>query len=183
MTELTLAQGVILILAVIAALTDLIRGKIYNVMTFPAILGGLVFASVQGGFHAFALSLGAMVLALVLFGILYLLKVISAGDVKYLMALGAWGGVKFTLDVALLSLLIGGVFAVVILIVKNQMPAFLLKLRRLILSLVVRELEFEIPKANPQLKMPYGIPMSFAVVLLVLEAPWIQKFMGILRPW
>lgn len=183
MMGITLVQGVILILAAIAAFTDLLRGKIYNAMTFPAILGGLVYALAQQGFSGFLQSLGAVAVAFGVFGVLYFLKVISAGDVKYLMALGAWGGVRFTLDVALLSLAIGGVFAIVILIVKKQMPSFLSKLRRMLLSLAVKELELDIPKANPKLKMPYGIPMSIAAVLLVLGVPAVEKLMGILRPW
>lgn len=174
---------VILVLAIFATLTDLLRGKIYNIMTFPAVLSGLIYSCAQDGLNGLAASLGAVTVALLVFGVLYLLKVISAGDVKYLMALGAWGGVRFTLDVALLSLFIGGALAVVILIVKKQMPSFLSKLRRLVLSLVVKELEVEIPKANEQLKMPYGVPMSTAAVLLLLKEPWMENFMRILRPW
>lgn len=183
MMGFTLVQGVILVLAAVAALTDLLRGKIYNAMTLPAILGGLMYASVQSGFSGFLQSFGAIALAFGVFGVLYFMKVISAGDVKYLMALGAWGGVRFTLDVALFSLMVGGLFAVVILIVKKQMPDFLSKLRRMLISLVVRELEVDIPNANPKLKMPYGIPMSIAAVLLVLDFPAVEKFMEILRPW
>ena len=91
--------------------TDLIRHKIYNKLTIPAVLAGIFLNLVlygTGGLKDSLLGFGMGSLC-ILFWILGMLK---AGDVKLYMAVGALAGWKFCGYTIVYSVLTGGVFAV-----------------------------------------------------------------------
>jgi len=86
-SDLTLAAVLI-----VAAVTDLRSGRIYNKLVYPAIIAGLVLGLLDGGWPGLwdhALGAG------VAFGILffcYVLGGMGGGDVKLMAAVGALGG-------------------------------------------------------------------------------------------
>jgi prepilin peptidase CpaA len=147
---------------------DLARGRIYNWLTFPVLCAGLVASGIWGGWSVFVGALLAVVAALLLYGWMFLLGHMGAGDVKLLMALAAWGGLKFAVYTAILGVLLGGVMAAVILIVTGRMPDFLRRLYRFLVCLLVKELEFEAPRVDRKLTMPYGVPIAAAAIWVLL---------------
>lgn len=93
------------------AATDLVRHKIYNKLTMPAMLAGIFLNLVlngAGGLKDSLLGFGMGSLC-ILFWILGMLK---AGDVKLYMATGALAGWKFCGYTIVYSVLAGGAFAV-----------------------------------------------------------------------
>jgi prepilin peptidase CpaA len=169
-TELILYP--LLFLSVVAAATDLFRGKIYNWLTLPGVVCGLIAAFALGGLPALGNSALAVGLALVLYGWMFGIGVLGGGDVKLLMAFGAWGGTAYTADVALLGILLGGVFGVFHLVVRGRAVAFARKIYQVVLSLLVRELALQAPAVDRQLKMPFGIPMAVAAIWVALANPF-----------
>lgn len=104
----------LLLLLVVATTTDLLWGKIYNWLTLPFLLTGLVyrfaFVGLDGGLAALA-SIGV---AFALFFPLYIVRAVAAGDVKLLMAMGAWADFSTIYQVAAIAILVGaavGLFA------------------------------------------------------------------------
>jgi prepilin peptidase CpaA len=174
-----LSTGVVLLVSLLATYTDLRYKKIFNWMTFPALLIGLLHGGVTGGWHGFAAAFSGVAVALLCFFWIFLLGFMSAGDVKLLMAYGAWLGVRGVLEVAVLSVLIGAVWAAVILIRHGRILRTFGKLYRFTLSLAVKELELEFPKIDRTLQMPFGVALAVAAVWTVWThpaRPWVREF-------
>ncbi len=146
----------------VAALTDLWKGRIYNWLTLPAIVAGIAHAAYVSGLAGAGESLAATALGLVLLGWMFWLGVMGGGDVKLLMALGAWGGLRFVCETALLSLFIGGALAVLILLFRGRLRGFIERLQAFLLPIFVKELEYAPPKLDRTQTMPYGIPIAIA---------------------
>jgi prepilin peptidase CpaA len=108
---------------------------------------------------------------LLFYGWIFALGFIGGGDVKFLMALGAWGGFKFAGQVALLSILLGGVMAVGVLLYKKRAFDFFLRMQLFVSSLFVQEMKAQKPEIDKNLQMPFGIPMAVAALLLAWGVP------------
>ncbi|MCM2276611.1 MAG: prepilin peptidase [Oligoflexia bacterium] len=167
-----------------AAGLDLLRGRIPNALVVPFFAAGLAVSALHGGWAAVGDGLLGAGLGLVLYGWMFGLGFMGGGDVKFLMALGGWGGWAYASEVALFAILLGGALAVPLLLFKGKFAAFVGKLRRFLLSVFVRELELELPKLDRTQTMPYGVPIAVAAVW---SAGW-HPLGGILaefgvRPW
>ncbi len=97
----------LLLLLAVASATDLLWGKIYNSITFPFLVSGLLYHFVEGGWNALGTSLFAVGVAFALFFPLFAVKAVAAGDGKLLMAMGAWMEPKAIIQIAGISILIG----------------------------------------------------------------------------
>lgn len=100
---------------IVAAYTDLRRGRVYNAVTFPAIALGLALNGVFWGSEGLADSFRAVALAFAFLIVPVALKGVGAGDLKLLAAVGALGGVKFLLFAFFYAALIVGAASVFIL--------------------------------------------------------------------
>lgn len=105
------AWSVALTAALIAAATDLWKYRIYNLLSWPLLLSGLIYHSVAGGGNGGAAALVGLLVGMVPFLLLYLIGGMGAGDVKLMAGLGAWLGPALTLQVVLISWLAAGVYA------------------------------------------------------------------------
>lgn len=88
-------------------ITDIKGYRIKNLVVIPAIILGLICAIV---FNSFLDSIYGMLIPLILFP-LYALKMLGAGDVKALCAIGAVLGLKLSIMTMLLTFISGGVIA------------------------------------------------------------------------
>lgn len=104
------------ILLIVATATDLLWGKIYNSVTFPFLVAGIVSRGIFEGIPSASAATLSVAVAFVLFFPFYALKVFAAGDVKLLMAIGAWTDTAFVLRLAALSILVGACVGVFVLI-------------------------------------------------------------------
>jgi prepilin peptidase CpaA len=165
----------ILLISVIAIMTDLIWGRIFNVLTLPSALLGLI-ASVHflGWTEGLTQSILGLFAGLILYGWLFGLRIIGGGDVKLLMAFGAWGGYQYAFQVALLGLLLGGVFSVFILLFKGKLFGFFKRMQSFLISVIVKELDVEPLRVDKNLTMPFGIPISLAAVWITYGHPFEQ---------
>ncbi len=98
----------------VAADKDFKARKIPNALTFPSLLLGLAAHAISGGLHGLASSgEGALIAgAILLPG--WLMGWMGAGDVKLMAAVGAWLAWPLSLTATLLSLVAGGVFALLV---------------------------------------------------------------------
>lgn len=160
----------VVILSVAAMATDLLWGRIYNWLTFPALIAGLALSFWLGGWTLGLNSLYGVVAALLLYGWMFALGWMGGGDVKFLMALGAWGGLYFAESVAILGVLLGGVMSILILTFKGRIIDFSKRMYHFFLTLSSKDLEPEL-KVDKTLTMPFGIPIAIAAVWVAFLNP------------
>jgi prepilin peptidase CpaA len=164
----------ICILAVLAAASDLAFGRIFNGLTVSFGVAAIIYAGMNHGLSGVGASLLGILVGFLLYSWMFWLRVLGGGDVKLLMAFGAWGGTRYTLDVALLGIMLGGVMAVFWLAMKGKFGGFVRKAQRFIMSLVVRELEVEKFEIDRRITMPFGIPISIAAVWVQFGSPFVH---------
>ena len=102
---------VLTMLLIMAIYTDLRWSLIPNRLTFSAMGIGIVLHAGLGGLHGVMFSLAGLGVGLGLFLLPYVCRAIAAGDVKLMAAIGSIIGVTGALSVALLSVLVGGLYA------------------------------------------------------------------------
>lgn len=119
---LPIPVAVVLLAALAAAVTDLLRFKVHNILTVPLLVAGLVYHATVNGSAGFTNSLlGALLGFSVLIGF-YLMGGMGGGDVKLLAAIGAWLGLEYTFYVFIASSLAAGIYALA-LVIKNHKAA------------------------------------------------------------
>ena len=105
---------------IIAAAIDIRVRKIPNLLTFPAMVAGLLYHSVTNDWHGLIFSAEGLVLGIGLFLIPYMMGGMGAGDAKLMGAIGAIVGPKGVLMAALFTAVAGGLYALVVLLFNMQ---------------------------------------------------------------
>jgi len=100
--------------ASIAVITDLRDGRVYNWLTFPAILLGWLLNLYLHGLSGLGYSVVATLLGIMLYMPGGLFGLIGMGDVKLLGALGAIGGSNYVVNIFLYSSALGIPHAVLV---------------------------------------------------------------------
>lgn len=103
-------------LLVIATITDLRWGKIFNATTLPFFFLGIGLRFFHSGVDAGVQSLQAIAVAFALFFPLYYWKTLAAGDVKLLMAIGSWTDPKIVIQLAAVSVVFGALVGILVLV-------------------------------------------------------------------
>lgn len=125
MTAAVTATILVVVLALVAAAIDLRRGRIPNVLTLPAIAAGLALAAMDG-WRIFGLRALAVTVLLAAGMLAFAAGAAGGGDGKLAAAIAALMGFRFTVEMLLTTLLIGGVVAAFVLWRKGTLkPAVL----------------------------------------------------------
>ena len=91
-----LAQILLLLTLITAAVTDLRDRKVYNWLTFPAMIFGLTLAWADGGIGLFFDHLlRGFLPAVLIFGLFWWMGGLQGGDMKLMAAIGAIKGYPF----------------------------------------------------------------------------------------
>lgn len=93
-------------LLIAAAVCDLLWGKVFNWLNFSFMAGGIASRLFFGNGLVVESLLGLTV-AFVLFYPLFFIRAMAAGDVKLLMAVGAWSSPKLVVELGLIAILVG----------------------------------------------------------------------------
>lgn len=168
---------IILVLVVsVAAVYDARFRRIPNWLTLTGLILGLglnTFLFEWAGARTSLLGIG---LALLIYFPLYLLRGMGAGDVKLMAAIGSIVGAGNWFGIFVITALLGGVVAVILLLSRGRLRNSLLNVGFLIGRLASlkapyarEELDLSSPKA---MKLPHGIVIAFGS-LLFLAAAWI----------
>jgi prepilin peptidase CpaA len=102
----------VLAVLAVAVTTDMMWRRIPNWLTGPFLVAGFAVQGWLHGWHGLAASTEGMALGLLLYGILFWVGGMGAGDVKLCAAIGAWIGPGQLLIAIILTALVGGVMAV-----------------------------------------------------------------------
>lgn len=161
------------------ALTGALAGLLINSL-FPAFASPLQEVPGMLGWQE---SVEGWLLGLALFLPLYLMRTMGAGDVKLLAMVGAFVGPVEILGVALATMLIGGVLAVVVVICQGMLGRFIANLRLAAWTAVARVAAGQMPDGRdlPESvgKLPYGVAIGAGTIAylyyrfaVLLELSW-----------
>jgi prepilin peptidase CpaA len=168
----------------IAAVTDWRVGKVYNKLTFSAILAGLVWWTLWG-FHlqgpsgateGFLRALVGFTSAALPFGVLYAVGGLHGGDVKLMGAVGAltasWQAVLAT---SVYAFVVGAVLAIAVMIRRGLVRRTASRIFGAALMATAR-VKPSFPEDSPPIPFAVGIAigsiLATAEVLLGLHTPW-----------
>jgi prepilin peptidase CpaA len=176
--------AMILMAALIAGVTDIWKFKVYNLLTFPLVLSGLLYHAIDGGAPALAGSfLGALV-GFALMIALYAMGGLGAGDVKFVTAIGAWLGLPLTLYVVMAGCIAAGVYALVLLVSAPSLKETLLNIQLLWIRLVCLgrhitsedRVEAEVKRSDRRRRLiPFSAMMGIGLVVTLV---WLQSQSG-----
>lgn len=166
--------GVLLVVLVAAAVCDLKTGKVYNWLTYPAVLLGLALGAAQGAEagdmregladHAIGMGIG--------FGVLfaaYLFGGMGGGDVKLMAGVGALLGWPGALHAVLYSFLAAVGVGMILMVWRGQVRTVL---RRFWLALRILPLPgARLSDAAPQetFRVPFGFAVAVGTAWYLME--------------
>jgi prepilin peptidase CpaA len=107
-----LLEVILMMVLVIAVVTDLRSSRIPNWLTFPAMGFALAGHAWLNGIDGILFSLAGFGMGLGLFFFIYLAGGIGAGDVKLMASIGAFVGGYGVLSCAWLAMILGGIYAI-----------------------------------------------------------------------
>jgi prepilin peptidase CpaA len=167
------------VVLITAAITDALRGKVYNWLTLPAILTGLIFwtlAGLLGAERGISTSLLGLAAGLIPFGFLALRGWLGGGDAKLMTAVGAisasW---ECVLSTAFYGMLVAMVMAIVIMIHHGIIKQTFQRICGAVLSTAVRvkpDLE------NEKHTVPFGVAVAVGGLIAAAE-----QLLGLITPW
>ena len=108
---------VVVVAAAIAAFTDVRRFKVYNMLTFPVLVSGMVYHVATGGAMGFAMSVAGVIFGFAILLLPYLIGGLGAGDVKFLMSLGAWLGPWLLIPIFVVGAVATAIYAIVLAVI------------------------------------------------------------------
>jgi prepilin peptidase CpaA len=146
---------------VLAASSDVARLKIPNWLTGALALGFLPATFFATGAVDWLSHLAAGVAVFAGAALLFACRLLGGGDVKLLAAVALWCGLHLVLPLLLLIALVGGVFALVVLALRQPLlqAAIVALLRRVPLFL------------HHRMPIPYGVPIAIGGIALAPHLP------------
>lgn len=158
-TEITsTAIGIVVIVVLVAGVTDLRDRKIYNALTFPAIALGIAINTMTHGFAGLGFAAAGFLLGALLFSAPVALLGRGAGDLKLLAAIGALCGPEFVIWTALYAGVAGGAFALIVLLSRRRFGQVLAGM-----ATDVGARSFPIARSN--ICLPYAIPIAMGALV------------------
>ncbi len=141
--------------------------RIPNWLTMPGLLLGVAANSLVFGWAGAKTSLLGAGLGLALLLPLVLVGSLGPGDWKLVGALGAFLGPRHLVVVLLGTILVAGVMAVVLVIVKKRVRQTVRNMGRILAAFVQLHLPGqELTLQNPEsLKVPFGVAVAITVIL------------------
>lgn len=171
MLVLSPRTGVLMVLLLIAAVSDIRTGRIPNWLVF----GGALYALAYNAFFplyprdiGILFALGGLAVGLGAFLPLYLFRVMGAGDVKLMAMVGAFLGTWATIAAVLATLIAGGVLAVVLALWSGHLVRLLRNVvmvcRGTMLSLATGVGGLAVHDGASAGRMPYGVAIAAGTI-------------------
>jgi prepilin peptidase CpaA len=169
----------------IAAVCDLKAGKIPNILTFSMMLVGLLYHTSLSGFYGLGFSAGGLFLGIGILLIPYLLGGMGAGDAKLMGAVGSLVGFKGVIIAGVLSILLGLVYALILLLIHMDYARSFLRRIAMTMKIFFFTGQFLINPPDMDKRQPvlrYALPIALGamsyVVLKITESNVIQNLLG-----
>lgn len=163
------------ILVIAVAIFDLRQRRIPNFLVFPALLVGGALNSMSTGLAGLLFSIKGIALGFSLLFIPYLVRGMKAGDVKFVMAIGAFTGASEIARVLLVTVLCYPLLAAVVIIKDRKFTVTWLRFRRILfnflgffmpgLRLYAIRLESQDDEQVASATTPFGVAITAGVLV------------------
>jgi prepilin peptidase CpaA len=157
-----------LIAVAVATVTDMHRRIIPNWLVMPFLLAGLTASGWIDGWHGISRSLTGLGLGLAIYGALFWIGSMGAGDVKLAMAIGAWIGPSQLFFALFVTALAGGFMVVGWAIAAGFLPDLLKGTGNLVFGRKKQAagLDEKLVLSNPKTrKMPYAPAIALGTLI------------------
>ncbi len=160
----------VILICSVAAITDIRCRRIPNWLTYSAMLLGIVSHTIIGGMQGFLFGAGGLFLGLALLILFYLVGGMGAGDVKLMGAVGALLGPTGVFIVFIFTALVGGIYAVILLLVRFRVKGTAARLSTMFCSLMLRTgLPARAVDNNGKITvLNYGVAIAIGVFLSII---------------
>lgn len=162
-------------LVVAVAVFDLRQRRIPNFLVFPAMLLGMALHASLNGLSGLWFSLKGLGLGFGLLLIPYLVKGMKAGDVKFVMAIGAFTGPMGIARVLLATVLCYPLMAIVVVVKERKLGVTWLRFRRVLfnflgffapsLTLYAIKLESRDDETTASATTPFGVAIAAGTLI------------------
>ena len=163
---------ILLSVVIAAGIYDLRVRRIPNWLNLIGIILGLTFNAMPGQVGV-TKALGGLACALAVYIPLYLVRGMGAGDVKLMAAVGTIAGPANWIGIFIVTALLGGVAAIVLVALKRKFQQTVLNLGTIISQLSHKRLpstaDEKLDVRSPRaLRMPHGAIIAAGCILFVL---------------
>ena len=168
---MTILDGALLITIGLCFYTDVREQKIYNKVLLPAFVIGLLGNTITGGLSGLTSSALGLLLGMALLILPFLAGGMGAGDVKLMGIIGLYKGPAFVFQAFLLTAIVGGVIALIILAKKKKLGYTMHNFWAAITSLFLllpKGTVMEGLNQSAVASFPYGIAISLGTILAYL---------------
>jgi prepilin peptidase CpaA len=155
----------LLFFLITAAITDIRSQRIPNWITFTMAILGLGFHSAVSGFNGLFFSLAGLGTGIGVLIVFYLLGGMGAGDVKLMGGVGAVLGPKNVFMAFLFTCIIGGFYAIVLLILKKNLKRYGSIIKTFLLT---GQFIYVPPTEKQKGSLNYGLAIALGTFLSVL---------------
>jgi prepilin peptidase CpaA len=170
---------------VVATLWDLKNHKIPNLLTYPMMLFGLLYHGLSNGLSGLGFSSAGLIIGTCVFIIPYLMGGMGAGDAKLMGGVGAILGTTGVMVAAVISVLAGLVYAIILLLIhRDYGGSFLRRSWTTLKTFLFTRQWVPIPPAKEE-KQPvlsYALPIALGtlctVFIKVTGSTLIQDLLG-----
>jgi prepilin peptidase CpaA len=172
--ELTSMAGALLC-AGIASIHDLRDRKIPNLLSGPAIVAGMTFHAVSGGWGGLEDSALAGMIAGVLSLLFWIAGGMGAGDVKLMAAIGCLTGLEPLGTVLISTAIVGGMFAITLSVYHGRLRETVHNVVVLMAHHRSRGLEPHPDlnvKSSDSLSMPFALPIAAGCLVTLCTLVW-----------
>jgi prepilin peptidase CpaA len=169
-TDAYLEVGLLLLVS-FAAVNDLATRRIPNRLLLVSLAGALLLRLLSAHPGSSLLdALGGIGTGLALFLPFYLLRGMAAGDVKMIAVVGAFTSPSAVFEIAVSSWCVGGVMALLLVLVNRRLGLVLGNLGRMALGIMMPGMGIVAPTAKTSAgSMPYGVAIALGTVVFLIR--------------
>jgi prepilin peptidase CpaA len=174
-------QGLLILLVVAAAVTDLRQRRIPNWLTASGFLAGIAMNMFLFETPGLWISLKGAGVALLIYIPLFALRAMGAGDAKLMAAVGAITGWQNWLGIMVLTSLFGGVLALIMVLGKGRVRQTLGNLTLILTSWRFGHLPYQMSPeldvgSDKALRLPHAVSILLGTVaFLIAAAIWAPR--------
>lgn len=175
-----LSEAVLTFFVIAVSIFDLRQRRIPNFLVFPAALAGLAINFYGQGWSGLAFGLKGLGLGFLLLFIPYVVGGMKAGDVKFLMAIGAFTGATDVFRALLATVLCYPLFAAVAVIREGKLRLTWLRFRRVFwnflgffipgFKLYAIRLEAQDDASIASVKTPFGVAIAVGTLIAIFTS-------------
>lgn len=174
LTYSNLMPATLVLGAILASWNDYRRHRVPNWLNAALLTTGLIAQCALPGGHGAAFALSGLAVGLVPLMLMWCMKAMGAGDVKFMAAIGVWLGPQQTLNALVVGGLLGGVMALALIAARRDWRVATANLGVMMTKMTSVKTAFGefgsvASMSSSGQVLPYAIPLSIGTLMVVFS--------------